>query len=360
VGPVKVASTNAKPLIAALRDAYLVGGQVESFAQLMGLPKEQLSDTYYFPAYNNVTLDGQLRFGNVDTAATTVTVTIGGVNRGTYPLQPNQSHRVNYALDSGPVVIKSSNGAKIIAALRDAYLSNGQVESFVQLMGLPKEQLSDTYYFPAYNNLTLDGQLRFGNVDTVATNVTVTIGGVDRGTYILQPNQSHRVSYPLDTGPVVIKSSNGAKIIAALRDAYLINGKVESFAQLMGLPAQALSDTYVFPAYNNVTLDGQLRFANLDSVATDVTVTIGGVLQGTYTLQPKESKRVSYPLDSGPVVLHSSNGAKIIAALRDAYLVSGQVASFVQLMGLPALSDTYYFPAYNNVTLDGQLRFGVP
>jgi hypothetical protein len=30
-------------------------------------------------------------------------------------------------------------------------------------------------------------------------------------------------------------------------------------------------------------------------------------------------------------------------------------------MGLPEpLSDTYYFPAYNNVTLSGQLRFGVP
>jgi hypothetical protein len=363
-GPVKVMSTNAVPLIAALRDAFLApNGQVESFAQLMGLPEEQLSDTYYFPAYNNVTLDGQLRFANVDTIATSVTVTIGGQVQGTYPLQPNESQRISYPLDNGPVVIQSSNGANIIAALRDASLFGSQVESFVQLMGLPKEQLSDTYYFPAYNNLTLDGQLRFANVDSIATNVTVTIGGVDRGTYPLQPNQSHRVSYPLDTGPVVLQSSNGAKIIAALRDAYLVQGKVESFAQLMGLPLQALSDTYVFPAYNNLTLDGQLRFGNVDSTTTDVTVTIGGVDRGTYTLQPNQSHRVNYPLDSGPVVITSSNGAKIIAALRDAYLAGGgQVVSFVQLMGLPqaALSDTYYFPAYNNITLSGQLRFGVP
>jgi hypothetical protein len=70
---------------------------------------------------------------------------------------------VNYPLDSGPVVITSSNGAKIIAALRDAYLAGGgQVVSFVQLMGLPQTALSDTYYFPAYNNVTLSGQLRFG------------------------------------------------------------------------------------------------------------------------------------------------------------------------------------------------------
>jgi hypothetical protein len=127
-------------------------------------------------------------------------------------------------------------------------------------MGLPLQALSDTYVFPAYNNLTLDGQLRFGNVDNITTNVTITIGGVDRGTYPLQPNQSHRVNYPLDSGPVVITSSNGARIIVALRDAYLVNGQVVSFVQLMGLPQAALSDTYYFPAYNNVTLNGQLRF----------------------------------------------------------------------------------------------------
>ena len=41
---------------------------------------------------------------------------------------------------------------------------------------MPKEQLSDTYLFPAYNNVTLSGQLPFGNVDTSATDVTVKIG----------------------------------------------------------------------------------------------------------------------------------------------------------------------------------------
>ncbi len=206
-----------------------------------------------------------------------VQIDIGGVNRGIYGLPAQGSQRVTYNLDAGPVKLYATNGVPIIAALRDAYSVNGQIESFAQLMGLPKEQLSDTYYFPAYNNVTLDGQLRFANVDILATDVTVTIGGVDRGTYTLQPNESKRVSYPLDTGPVIIKSSNGAKIIAALRDAYKVNGQIESFVQLMGLPKEQLSDTYYFPAYNNVTLDGQLRFANVDTVATDVTVTIGGV-----------------------------------------------------------------------------------
>jgi|GEM_PF-2778050 len=363
-GPVKIVNNEGNDTIAALRDAWLINNQVTSFAQMMGLPQGQLSDTYYFPAYNNVTLSGQLRIANVDSVATDVTVTIAGVPQlPAQHLLPNQSWRPTYNLDAGPVVVKSSGGTKIIAALRDAWMINNQVTSFVQLMGLPKESLSDTYYFPAYNNVTLSGQLRIGNVDTVATDVTVTIAGVPQlPAHHLNPNESWRPTYNLDAGPVVVKSSGGTKIIAALRDAWMINGQVHSFAQLMGLPKEKLSDTYLFPAYNNVTLSGQLRIGNVDTVATDVTVTIAGVDRGTYHLTPNQSVRPTYALDAGPVVVKSSGGTKIIAALRDAWMVNGQVTSFVQLMGLPkeALSAIYWFPAYNNVTLSGQLRIGVP
>jgi len=71
--------------------------------------------------------------------------------------------------------------------------------------------------------------------------------------YDLDPSESQRVSYPLDAGPVEISSSNGAKIIVAIRDAWKVNGQVLSFVQMMGLPQEALSSTYWFPAYNNVT-----------------------------------------------------------------------------------------------------------
>jgi len=37
---------------------------------------------------------------------------------------------------------------------------NGVTTSFTQLMGLPFEQLSSTFWFPAYNNVTLNEQLR--------------------------------------------------------------------------------------------------------------------------------------------------------------------------------------------------------
>jgi hypothetical protein len=129
----------------------------------MGLPASQLSDTYHFPAYENVNLDGQLRFGNVGTTPTTVTVTIGGVVKGTYYLLPSQSQRVAYVgLDSGPVKIQSSGGVKLIASLRDSWYDGSEWTSYAQLMGLPASQLSSTYVFPAYNNVSLGDEIRIG------------------------------------------------------------------------------------------------------------------------------------------------------------------------------------------------------
>ena len=55
----------------------------------MGLPLSSLSSHYSFPIYNNVDLNSQMRFGNVGSAPTTVTVTINGVLKGTYSLNPN-------------------------------------------------------------------------------------------------------------------------------------------------------------------------------------------------------------------------------------------------------------------------------
>jgi predicted outer membrane repeat protein len=364
-GPVKVASTNGVPIIAALRDSWWdsTTSTWTSFVQMMGLPKEQLSDTYYFPSYNNRTLSGQLRFGNVDTVGTWVRVVIGGVERGRYYLDPSEQQRVEYALDSGPVVIQSETaGVKIIAALRDAWYDGKRWTSFSQMMGLPKEQLSDSYYFPSYNSLTVSEQLRFGNVDTVGTWVRVVIGGVERGRYFLEPNEQQRVVYAVDSGPVVVESETpGVKIIVALRDAWHDGRTWTGFAQMMGLPKEQLADTYYLPAYNNISLSGQLRFGNVDTVGTWVRVVIGGVERGRYFLEPSEQVRVEYDLDSGPVVIASETaGVKIIAALRDAWHDGKRWTGFAQMMGLPSLSDTYYFPSYNNVSLSGQLRFGMP
>ncbi|HZM21955.1 MAG TPA: glycoside hydrolase family 5 protein, partial [Anaerolineales bacterium] len=257
-GPVKVTST--LPIVASERVAYSPDGGTTwtSHAELMGLPANLVHTSYTFPFYNNVDLNSQLRFGNVGTASTTVTVIIGGQNKGNFTLAPNASRRVSYAgLNAGPVVIRS-NGQPIIASLRVAYNDGSAWTSFSEMMGLPSNKLTSSYTFPWYNNLSLNSQLRFGNVGTVPTNVTVTIGGQVKGTYPLNPNESNRVSYlDLDRGPVKITSSGNVPIIASMRVAYHNGTAWTDFSEMMGLPTNALSTRYSFPIYDNVAYNSQ-------------------------------------------------------------------------------------------------------
>ena len=367
LGPVKVQSTNNIPIVASERVAYSPDGGTTwtSHSELMGLPANLVHTSYTFPFYNNVDLNSQLRFGNVGTASTTVNVIIGGQNKGNFTLAPNASRRVSYAgLNAGPVVIRS-NGQPIIASLRVAYNDGSAWTSFSEMMGLPSNKLTSSYTFPWYNNLSLNSQLRFGNVGTASTNVTVTIGGQVRGTYPLLPNESNRVSYlDLDRGPVKITSSGNVPIIASMRVAYHDGTAWTDFSEMMGLPTNALSTRYSFPIYDNVAYNSQLRFGNVGTSSTTVTVTIGGQLKSIHTLNPNASQRVSYSvLVGGPVVIQS-NGQPIIASLRVAYTPDGGTTwtSFSEMMGLPQsqLTTSYLFPWYNNFDLDTQLRIGVP
>ena len=366
-GPVRVQSLNGTSIVTSERVAYSPNGGTTwtSYSELIGLPANQLANSYVFPWYNNVDLNSQLRFGNVGGINTTVTVTVGGQVQGNYPLLPNQSMRVNYdGLNAGPVKIQSSNGARIIASVRVAHFNGSAWTSFSEMMGLQSSKLTNMYLFPWYNDLDLDSQLRFGNVGTTPTTVTVTVNGVLQGSYPLDPNQSQRVSYPgLDGGPVRVTSSGNVPIIASMRVAYHNGSAWTDYSEMMGLPFPSLSNRYHFPVYNNVNLNTQLRFGNVGTINTIVTVTIGGQFKGSYPLAPNQSQRVSYVnVDSGPVVIQSNNGAPIIASERVAYHNGSAWSSFAEMMGLPhpQLTDTYIFPWYNNVDLDSQLRFGVP
>jgi hypothetical protein len=362
-GPVKVTSTNNLPFFVAERHAWLLNGAVQSVSELMGLPANQVTDTYYMPWYDSVTMDTQLRFANLGNTGTNITVTIAGVAQPAIPLAAGASTRVSYpGINNGPVKVQSSGGVPIAVTERGVWLLNGVVQSFSELKGLPGNQLTDTYYFPWYNNLTMDTQLRLANLGNTSTNITVTIAGVAQPAISLGAGASIRVSYPVNNGPVKVQSSGGAPIIVSERGAWLKNGVAQSFSEMMGLPSNQLTTTYYFPWYNNVTMDTQLRLANLGNTSTSITVTIADVAQSPITVAAGQSTRISYPVNSGPVKVESSGGVPIIVTERDVWLINGVVKSFSEMMGLPGnqLTTTYYFPWYNNATMDTQLRFAVP
>ena len=129
------------------------------------------------------------------------------------------------------------------------------------------------------------------------------------------------------------------------------------------LPNSALDNVYWLPWYNNKDLDTQLRFANTTNSTATVHVYIGGVemMGSPFTLLAGESTRQSFVnINNGPVKIVSN--FPIVAAERLIYKVNGVNTSFSEMMALSnsQLDTTYWFPWYNNVDLDTQLRFGVP
>jgi len=267
-GPVKVQSTGSVPIVASERISFTpnAGVTYTSYYELMGLPSSSLTDTYIFPWYNSTNLSSQVSFANVGASDTTVTVTIGGVDKGSYLLTPNQSMRLKYpGLNTGPVKVQSSGGIPIVASERVSYTPDGGVTypGFSEMMGLPIGQLTDNYYYPWYNSVQHSMQVSFANVGTSDTTVTVTIGGVNKGSYLLTPNQSMRLKYAgVNTGPVQVSSSASVPIISSERVSYSPDGGVtySSFAEMLGLPGGQLTTSYVFPWYNSVNLNTEIRF----------------------------------------------------------------------------------------------------
>jgi hypothetical protein len=220
------------------------------------------------PWYNNIDLDTQLRFANVSGSTATVHVYIGGVEMTGSPftLGSGASRRQSFAgIDKGPVKIVSD--VAIVAAERVIYNINGVDTSYSEMMGLPNSQLNKTYWFPAYNNVDLNTQLRFANVSSSTATVRIYVGGVEMTSgctpssspFLLAAGASIRKSFPgVDKGRVKIVSTQN--ILATERVMYKVNNVPTSFSEMIGLPASQLNTTYWLSWYNNVDLYSELQF----------------------------------------------------------------------------------------------------
>jgi len=373
-GPAIVKSLAGTKIVAAIRLQSMQSSTLYSFVETMGVPKELISDKYYFPTYNNTwaPLNSQVRFANLGTLPTDIRVTIGGTVMDTYYDVPaNGEMRLYYNVSGGPVIVESLDGTKIVAAIRLQSMQSETLYSFAETMGVPKELVSDKYYFPTYNNTwaPLNSQVRFANLSTLPTDIRVTIGGTVMDTYYDVPaNGEMRLYYNVSGGPVIVESLDGTDIIAAIRlQSMTPSGTLYNFVETMGVPKELVSDKYYFPTYNNTwaPLNSQVRFANLGTLPTDIRVTIGGTVIDTYYDVPVNGEmRLYYPVSGGPVIVESLDGTDIIAAIRLQSMQLDTLYSFAETMGVPKeiLSSTYYFPTYNNTwaPLNSQLRFGIP
>ncbi len=259
-GPVRVQSN--VNIVVSERMIYKVNGVNTSFTEIMGMPASQLNNIYWLPWYNNIGLDTQLRFANVSTSTATVHVSIGGTAMPGSPftLAPGASMRRSFpGVDAGPVRIQSN--VNIVASERVIYKVNGVNTSFSEMMGLPNSLLNNNYWFPQYNNVALDTQLRIANVSSSTATIRVFVGGVEMtgSPFTLGAGASTRKSFPgVNGGPVRVQSN--VSIVAAERVIYTVNGVNTSFTEMMGLPNSLLSTVYWAPLYNNVDLNTFLRF----------------------------------------------------------------------------------------------------
>jgi len=178
-----------------------------------------------------------------------------------------QSVNVSYPISSGPVKIQNTTG-NIIASQRVAYNNGTAWTSFSEVMGLPANQATTAYYFPWYNNVDLNTQIRFANLGSTPANVWVTIGGVVQPPIPLSVGESTRVSYPINNGPVKVESSMG-NIIASMRAAYKDGSAWTNFSEVLGVPANQATAAYYFPWYNNTGLNTQIRFRQCQRCAYD-------------------------------------------------------------------------------------------
>jgi uncharacterized protein YcfL len=260
-GPVRIVSN--QNVVATERVVYKVSGVNTSFSEIMALPNNQVSKTYWLPWYNNVELDTQLRIANVSGSSATVQVFIGNQETPGSPfsLAAGASTRKSFVgVNNGPVKILSNQN--LVAAERVIYKANGINTSFTEMMALPHGQLDTTYWLPWYNNSgNLDTQLRIANVSTALATVRIYMGGQEMvgSPFTLAAGGSTRKSFAgVSKGPVQIVSN--VSIVAAERIVYKVNGVNTSFSEMMALPNHQLSTVYWIPWYNNVGLDTQLRF----------------------------------------------------------------------------------------------------
>lgn len=205
--------------------------------------------------------------------------------------------------------------------------------NFSEVPATPGALESTAFYFPWYDNFSPWGfggdWIIIDNRGNDTARVRLTIGSrvmrdaahPDRDYWEVPLGGVITPSIPNFTGgPVRVESLDGQPIMASQRVVYR-----DSFTETTGIPAESLSDSWVFSWYDQQSqgMKNWVLVANVGSQPADVEIRIGGDLVAAYTsaggnpLQPGERVTPYFPgVMDGPVKVLSTNGQPLIASQR--------------------------------------------
>jgi murein DD-endopeptidase MepM/ murein hydrolase activator NlpD len=371
-GPVKVAGIDGiMPIIASERFIYSYQNS-KAYAEMIGYPDNQLATEYWFPWYNNKSYSTQLRVSNMGTSGSAeIKVYAGGDLLDTFTLAAGGAKRTSYNVDKGPLHVVSTDGTTPIL-VSERFIQTFQASaSYSEMMGYPGDQLATEYWFPWYNNKTYSTQLRVSNMggDSVEIKVYAGSSTTPIDTFTLGIGEARRISYKdLDNGPLHLVSTDGVTPILASERFILTFGSSASYAEMMGYPGDRLDSEYCFPRYNNTTdgelgLSSQLRVSNMGGSTAQVKVYLAGSEIDSFNLNASQGARKSYAtFNNGPLCLKSTDGVTPILASERFISTYGSSASYSEMMGYSRnrLDNIYWFPWYNNVSYETELRIARP
>jgi hypothetical protein len=369
-GPVKAFSGDGStPILASERFIYSFQNS-KSYAEVIGYPENQLATEYWFPWYNNINYSTQLRVSNMGGGTAQVKVYAGGSEIDSFSLGSGQGTRLTYdGLDNGPLHVVSTDGTTPILA-SERFIQTFQTSaSYSEMMGYPGNQLTTEYWFPWYNNVSYSTQLRVSNLGTGSAQVKVYAGGNLVDTFTLAAGDAKRAAYPgLDDGPLQVVSTDGTTPILASERFIYTFGSSASYAEMMGYPDNQLATQYCFPWYNttgdnDLLLSSQLRISNMGGGSAQIKVNLAGTQIDSFSLGTGQGARKTYAgYNNGPLCVVSADGTTPILASERFISTYGSSASYSEMMGFAKnrLDDIYWFPWYNNISYQTELRIAQP
>ena len=373
-GPVRVTSNDGSPIFTSQRAT-----SGENYNEVMGVPTSQLTTDYWFPAYDHSFISGTntnpmrmwVLVGNASTTqAATVNITIGNTLMAGSPFSIPAGGRITprwIGTKGGPVHVVSTNGVIIFTSERVFTYPNN---SFNEILGLPANQLTSEYWFPYYDSTSMSNSIQVSNTsNTLAASVDIYVGATKKSTDSIPAHSSITRSYPnLVGGPVRVVSTNGVQVVTSQTTT---SGPNNAFNEVMGYPFNQFTTDYWFPIYDHSYNPGVntnlMRMWVLvgnpsATLAATVDIYIAGVKTADSPFSIPAGGRITprwIGTTNGPVEVLSTNGVPIFTSER---VLTNPNSVFNEMMGYPAnqLSNTYWFPYYDSVSMSNDILVGRP